>query len=222
MKRLSDISTIKEILSKHGFTFSKSLASLGGFMAANKTVVNFVMHNSRPYIFSASMPPANCAAALTALRIIKREPERVKRLSDLSAYARQGFRKRGIKIIESDTPIIPVYTYELENTFQKPFVVMELDPEPEKGLVYVIKVFKSQFGEDFSPTIISAHDSFDRHDKWSAHRVGRAVDISFADLPLKQRRRVVKILKATLPDDYTIVWENLGIQNELLHFQYHQ
>ncbi|MBO7359137.1 MAG: pyridoxal phosphate-dependent aminotransferase family protein [Clostridia bacterium] len=100
-------------------TFSKSLASLGGFMAANKTVVNFVMHNSRPYIFSASMPPANCAAALTALRIIKREPERVKRLSDLSAYARQGFRKRGIKIIESDTPIIPVYTYELENTFQK-------------------------------------------------------------------------------------------------------
>ena len=100
-------------------TFSKSLASLGGFMAANKTVVNFVMHNSRPYIFSASMPPANCAAALTALRIIKREPERVQRLSDLSAYARKGFIKRGIKIIESDTPIIPVYTYELENTFQK-------------------------------------------------------------------------------------------------------
>ncbi len=100
-------------------TFSKSLASLGGFMAASKSVVNFVMHNSRPYIFSASMPPANCAAALTALRIIKREPERVQRLSDLSAYARKGFIKRGIKIIESDTPIIPVYTYELENTFQK-------------------------------------------------------------------------------------------------------
>ncbi|MCR4622169.1 MAG: pyridoxal phosphate-dependent aminotransferase family protein [Clostridiales bacterium] len=100
-------------------TFSKSLASLGGFMAANKTVVNFVMHNSRPYIFSASMPPANCAAALTALRIIKREPERVQRLSDLSAYARKGFIKRGIKIIESNTPIIPVYTYELENTFKK-------------------------------------------------------------------------------------------------------
>ncbi|MBR5986277.1 MAG: pyridoxal phosphate-dependent aminotransferase family protein [Clostridia bacterium] len=100
-------------------TFSKSLASLGGFMAASKSVVNFVMHNSRPYIFSASMPPANCAAALTALRIIKREPERVQRLSDLSAYARKGFIKRGIKIIESDTPIIPVYTYELENTFRK-------------------------------------------------------------------------------------------------------
>ncbi|MBQ3667729.1 MAG: pyridoxal phosphate-dependent aminotransferase family protein [Clostridia bacterium] len=100
-------------------TFSKSLASLGGFMAASERVVNFVMHNSRPYIFSASMPPANCAAALTALRIIKREPERVKRLSDLSAYARAGFKKLGIHIIEAETPIIPVYTYEIENTFQK-------------------------------------------------------------------------------------------------------
>ena len=122
---------------------------------------------------------------------------------------------------------VPVQTganhdYIMENTFQRTEVVMELAPELESGLVYVIKVFKSQFGEDFSPTIISAHDSFDRHDKWSAHRVGRAVDISLADLPLKQRRRVVKILKATLPDDYTIVWENLGIQNEHLHFQYHQ
>lgn len=129
-----------------------------------------------------------------------------------------------IDSINYDVPLQtgPNHDYIMENTFQKPFVVMELDPELEKGLVYVIKVFKSQFGEDFSPTIISAHDSFDRHDKWSAHRVGRAVDISLADLPLKQRRRVVKILKATLPDDYTIVWENLGIQNEHLHFQYHQ
>ncbi len=100
-------------------TFSKSLASLGGFMAASKTVVNYVMHNSRPYIFSASMPPANCAAALAALRIIKREPERVERLSMLSAYARAGFHKRNIDIIDADTPIIPVYTYELDNTFRK-------------------------------------------------------------------------------------------------------
>ena len=100
-------------------TFSKSLASLGGFMAASERVVNWVMHNSRPYIFSASMPPANCAAALTALRIIKREPERVKRLSDLSAYARAGFKKRNIPIIEATTPIIPVYTYEATNTLEK-------------------------------------------------------------------------------------------------------
>lgn len=100
-------------------TFSKSLASLGGFMASSKEVVNYVMHSSRPYIFSASMPPANCAAALAALRIIKREPERVQRLSDLSAYARAGFKKRNIPIIEANTPIIPVYTYEVENTLIK-------------------------------------------------------------------------------------------------------
>jgi len=100
-------------------TFSKSFASLGGFMAASKEVVNFVMHASRPYIFSASMPPANAAAALAALRIIKREPERVQRLSDLSAYARAGFKKRNINIIEAETPIIPVYTYEVDNTLIK-------------------------------------------------------------------------------------------------------
>ena len=97
-------------------TFSKSLASLGGYMAASKEVVNYVMHNSRPYIFAASIPPANCAVALTALRIIKRNPEIVTRLSELSAYARAGFKARGIEIIEADTPIIPVYTYEMENT----------------------------------------------------------------------------------------------------------
>ncbi len=100
-------------------TFSKSLASLGGYMAASKEVVNYVMHNSRPYIFCASIPPANCAVALTALRIIKREPDIVKRLADISAYARAGFKARDIKIIESTTPIIPVFTYEAENTLMK-------------------------------------------------------------------------------------------------------
>ena len=116
----------------------------------------------------------------------------------------------------------PTHDYIMDNTFQKPFVRMELDPELEKGLVYVIKAFKAVFGQDFSPTIISAHDSFDRHDKWSPHRVGRAVDIGLADLPLKEKRRLVKFLKATMPDDFTIKWENQGIQTEHLHFQYHQ
>lgn len=97
-------------------TFSKSLASLGGYMAASREVINYVMHNSRPYIFAASIPPSNCAVALTALRIIKKHPEIVTRLSELSAYARAGFKARGIQIIEAETPIIPVYTYELENT----------------------------------------------------------------------------------------------------------
>ncbi len=100
-------------------TFSKSLASLGGYMAASKEVVNYVMHTSRPYIFCASIPPANCAVALTALRIIRRDPSIVTRLSDLAAYARKGFHERGIPIIDADTPIIPIYTYSEENTLQK-------------------------------------------------------------------------------------------------------
>jgi hypothetical protein len=80
-------------------------------------------------------------------------------------------------------------------------------------------VFKSQFGEDFAPTIISAHDSFDRHDKWSHHKTGRAVDISLVDLPYYKRRRVVKILQGTLPKEYKVEWKCQGTVNEHLHFQ---
>lgn len=93
-------------------TFSKSLASLGGYMAASAEVVDYVRHNSRPFIFAASIPPAQCAVALAALRYIKVHPERVRRLSELANYARTGYKKRGVKIIEADTPIIPIYTYE--------------------------------------------------------------------------------------------------------------
>lgn len=98
-------------------TFSKSLASLGGYMAANKRVIDYVKHISRPYIFSASITPASVACALTALRILKREPERVQALSDISNYMRSGLKNLGIKIIESTTPIIPIYTYDDEKAF---------------------------------------------------------------------------------------------------------
>lgn len=111
------------------------------------------------------------------------------------------------------------HDYIMENTFQKPGVVMELTPQLESGLVYAIKVFKSQFGPDFSPTIISAHDSYHIHDKWSPHRSGRAVDISLADLPLNQRRRVVRILEGTLPKDYKVRWEDQYISTEHIHLQ---
>ena len=111
------------------------------------------------------------------------------------------------------------HDYIMENTIQKSYVVMELTPALERGLVYVIKVFKSQFGEDFAPTIISAHDSFDRHDKWSHHKTGRAVDISLVDLPYYKRRRVVKILEGTLPKEYKVEWKCQGTVNEHLHFQ---
>ena len=119
---------------------------------------------------------------------------------------------------------VPVQTgdnhdYILENTFQKPGVIMELTPSLEKGLVYVIKVFKSQLGEDFSPTITSAHDSYDKHDQWSKHRYGKAVDIRLNDLPLNERRRVVRILEQTLPKEYKVIWESQYTPNEHLHFQ---
>ncbi|MGI5899492.1 MAG: aminotransferase class I/II-fold pyridoxal phosphate-dependent enzyme [Christensenellales bacterium] len=102
-------------------TFSKSLASLGGFMAADRYIVEYVKHHSRPFIFSASITPAACASALAALRIIKREPERVERLTDLATYMRNGLKERGLPVRESiySTPIIPVYTYELEATLIK-------------------------------------------------------------------------------------------------------
>ena len=98
-------------------TFSKSLASLGGYMAATKEVVEYVKHTSRPYIFSASMTPASVACAHEALKILMEEPERVKRLNDISAYMRKRLKENGVSIIESTTPIIPIYTYDDEKTF---------------------------------------------------------------------------------------------------------
>ena len=91
-------------------TFSKSLASLGGYMAASRKAVEYVKHTSRPFIFSASLPPANAASALAALRYLESHPELVKRLADISAYTRNSFREHGIKIHEAQTPIVPIYT----------------------------------------------------------------------------------------------------------------
>ena len=99
-------------------TFSKSLASLGGYMAADAKVVDYVRHSSRPFIFSASITPASCASALAALRHIKAHPELVERLGSISAYARQGLKKRGLEIKDSETPIIPIFTYDMENTLR--------------------------------------------------------------------------------------------------------
>ena len=97
-------------------TFSKSLASLGGYMAASKEVAEYVRHASRPFIFSASITPASCATALVALRKLKACPELVKRLSDISGYMRSGLTERGVAIRQSTTPIIPIYTYETFET----------------------------------------------------------------------------------------------------------
>lgn len=106
-------------------TFSKSLASLGGYMAAKAEVVDYVMHASRPFIFSASIPPSSCAVALAALRYLKAHPELVTKLRSLSDYARKGYKSKGIRIIEASTPIIPIYTYEVENTVRKAHDIYE-------------------------------------------------------------------------------------------------
>ena len=100
-------------------TFSKSLASLGGYCAASHEVADFIRHASRPYIFTASIPPANCAVALAALRYLEKHPEIVQDLADISAFARDCFRKRDVKIIESTTPIVPIYTYDAFRTLEK-------------------------------------------------------------------------------------------------------
>ena len=97
-------------------TFSKSLASLGGYMAAKEYVINSVKHSSRPFIFSASMPPSNCAVALAALKYLESHPEIVDRLNAVAKYAHDGLINRGVTIRESTTPIIPIYTYDFMNT----------------------------------------------------------------------------------------------------------
>lgn len=98
-------------------TFSKSLASLGGYMAASQKVVDYVKHTSRPYIFSASITPASVACARASLKILREHPERVQALRDISSYMREGLKKLGVSIIESTTPIIPIYVYEDEKAF---------------------------------------------------------------------------------------------------------
>jgi len=99
-------------------TFSKSLASLGGYVAAKEYVTHYIRHHSRPFIFSASIPPACCGAALEALHIMHNEPERPKRLKENGDYLRAKFREAGITIGDSETAIIPVMTYETMRTFK--------------------------------------------------------------------------------------------------------
>lgn len=90
-------------------TFSKSFASLGGFIAADKEVINFIKHNSRSLIFSASMTPASAATVLATLEIMENEPERIQHLWDITHFALEGFRSAGFDTGKSETPIIPLF-----------------------------------------------------------------------------------------------------------------
>ncbi len=114
-------------------TFSKSLASLGGYMAASNRVADFVRHSSRPFIFSASIPPANTAAALAALRELEAHPELVTTLQENAKYMCGLLNEGNIKMRPSNgdcIPIIPIYTYE-------PLPTLTIAKELYEGGVYV-------------------------------------------------------------------------------------
>ena len=98
-------------------TFSKSLASIGGFIASDWDTINYLRHTSRTYIFSASDTPAATACALEALHIIQNEPERRQRLWDVTNYALKRFREEGFEIGETESPIIPLYVRDDTKTF---------------------------------------------------------------------------------------------------------
>lgn len=99
-------------------TFSKSFASLGGFIATDKEITNFLRHHSRSYIFTASITPASTAAALKAIDIMIAEPERQEHLWELTHFALDGFRNMGCEIGNTSTPIIPLFIRDNFKTFQ--------------------------------------------------------------------------------------------------------
>ena len=98
-------------------TFSKSLASIGGFIASDSDTINWLRHTCRTYIFSASNTPAATAAAMTALHIIQEEPQRIQALWDVTNYALKRFREEGFEIGDTESPIIPLYVRDVDKTF---------------------------------------------------------------------------------------------------------
>jgi len=98
-------------------TFSKSFASLGGFVAGDEDVIDYIKHHARALIFSASIPPANAAAALAALHIMAEEPERVKQVNENAEYMRQGYQHLGFNTGSSVTPVVPIIIGDDHKTF---------------------------------------------------------------------------------------------------------
>jgi 8-amino-7-oxononanoate synthase len=98
-------------------TFSKSFASLGGFVAGDEGVIDYIKHHARALIFSASIPPANAAAALAALHVMAEEPERVKQVNDNAEYMRNGYQALGFNTGCSETPVVPIIIGDDDKTF---------------------------------------------------------------------------------------------------------
>jgi len=98
-------------------TFSKSLASLGGFIAGDADIISYIKHHARAFIFSASISPANAAAALAAIQVMRREPERITRVNEIGERMRNAFRKMGLDTGHSKTPIVPIIIGDTQRTF---------------------------------------------------------------------------------------------------------
>ena len=98
-------------------TFSKSFASLGGFIAGEADVVDYIKHKARSLIFSASIPAANAASALAALQVMREEPERIERVNQIGAYMREEYHKLGFDTGDSVTPVIPIIIGDDDLTF---------------------------------------------------------------------------------------------------------
>lgn len=98
-------------------TFSKSFASLGGFIAGNADVIHYIQHYARSLIFSASIPPGNTAAALAALHVMRDEPERIERVNQVAEKMRRGYKALGFNVGNSVTPIIPIIIGDDQLTF---------------------------------------------------------------------------------------------------------
>lgn len=149
-------------------TFSKSLASLGGFVAADHDMINYLKHNSRALIFSASMTPASAASALAALEIIQTEPERIDKLWQNTHYAMDQLKSAGFEIGHTESPILPIYIRDNQKTFQ--FARMMADDG-----VFVNPVV--------SPAVRST-DSLIRFSLMATHsfeQIDRAVEIMYAN-----------------------------------------
>ncbi|HEX7432035.1 MAG TPA: aminotransferase class I/II-fold pyridoxal phosphate-dependent enzyme, partial [Anaerolineaceae bacterium] len=98
-------------------TFSKSFASLGGFIAGDEQVIHYIKHFARSLIFSASIPPSNTAAALAALHVMQEEPERIERVNQIAVKMRTGFKQLGFNTGNSVTPVIPIIIGDDQLTF---------------------------------------------------------------------------------------------------------
>jgi len=90
-------------------TFSKSLASVGGYIAGDEDIIHYIKHHARSLIFSASIPPANAATALAALHVMQEEPERVTRVNEIGDFMRKNYKKLGFNTGNSETPVIPIF-----------------------------------------------------------------------------------------------------------------